>query len=225
MRIGFYGASEVAWTGYKINGVYSWNDMVCEYFKADQTNHAVLEGSSERALLKLKSTKDKLDLAVFSLRNCYKFAPMVYCDRDFPVATLKNDDMSRRWYNYVGTKKKKDGRDSVKKQFESEREFVNTWHLHKKHLWSPELQMIRHAGALIQINQYLSAFNIPTVFVVKKENLPAWVKLDSGVNSTKISKLYEENRQHDNLPNNLSAEGQKTIAKYFVSLVEKEKLI
>ena len=85
--------------------------------------------------------------------------------------------------------------------------------------------MIRHAGALIQINQYLSAFKIPTVFVVKKENLPAWVKLDSGVNSTKISKLYEENRQHDNLPNNLSAEGQKTIAKYFVSLVEKEKLI
>ena len=58
MRIGFYGASEVAWTGDKINGVYSWNDMVCEYFEADQTNHAVLEGSSERALLKLKSTKD-----------------------------------------------------------------------------------------------------------------------------------------------------------------------
>ena len=57
------------------------------------------------------------------------------------------------------------------------------------------------------------------------KTLPAWVKLDSGVNSTKISKLYEENRQHDNLPNNLSAEGQKTIAKYFVSLVEKEKLI
>ena len=51
------------------------------------------------------------------------------------------------------------------------------------------------------------------------------LKLDSGINSTKISKLYEENRQHDNLPNNLSAEGQKTIAKYFVSLVAKEKLI
>ena len=226
MRIGFYGASEVAWTDYKINGVSSWNDMVCEYFNAEQINHAVLEGSSERALLKLKSTKEKLDLAVISLRNCFKFTPMVYCDRDFPIGRLSaNAETAREWYNYVGTKKKKDGRDSVKKQFGSEDEFYNTWSLFKKHLYSPDLQMIRHAGALIQINQYVSAFKIPTVFIIKNENLPPWVTLSGGINSDEISTLYEQNRQHNNLPNNLSAEGQKIIAKYFVKLIERENII
>ncbi len=226
MKIGFFGASEVAWTGYKINGVSSWNDMVCEYFRSEQINYAVLEGSSERALLKLKKVKQKLDLAIISLPNSYKFSSMVNCDRDYPIAAPGNVlDVAKKWYNYVGTKKKKDGRDSVKKQFGSEDEFLTTWSLFKKHLWSPELQMIRHAGALIQINQFLSNFSIPCIFIIRSESIPAWVKLDAGYVSTELPKLYLKYRQTNNLPNNLSAEGQKIIAKYFVKLIERENLI
>lgn len=226
MKIGFFGASEVAWAGYKINGVSSWNDMICEYFNAEQINHAVLEGSSERALLKLKKVKQKLDLAVISLPNSYKFSSMVNCDRDYPIAAPGNVlDVAKKWYNYVGTKKKKDGRDSVKMQFGSEDEFLTTWSLFKKHLWSPELQMIRHAGALIQINQFLSNFSIPCIFIIRSESIPPWVKLDAGCVSTELPKLYLNHRQTNNLPNNLSAEGQKIIAKYFVKLIERENII
>ena len=78
MKIGVFGASEAAWSGYPYpcadtnELLISWNDIVCKYFKAEQYNRAVPQGSLERVLRELKKCKKNLDLAIVTISN-FKF--------------------------------------------------------------------------------------------------------------------------------------------------------
>ena len=57
----------------------------------------------------------------------------------------------------------------------------------RKFFWNADLQMNRHLGALIQIDQYCTVKQIPVIhFVHVQKMLPSWFKFTSGIVDTEI---------------------------------------
>lgn len=229
MLIGFFGASELSWTGYSFTDKFSgkssrsWNDLACKHLNAEQYNRAVLQGSSERALMELKKCKKSLDLAVIGISQP-KFAYLPRCDVDF---RLDHDSVERaeQIFDIKGVQHgpKYESHRNLCEQFGNKEEFINTYNLFKKHLYDPELMMNRHAGALIQIDSWLKSKNIRTIYFCKSKYLPPWVDLTAGPKFEEILEFCEENRIYENLPNNLSRDAQFKIAAWFVKTINKER--
>ena len=61
--------------------------------------------------------------------------------------------------------------------------------------------------------------NIKTIYLSMYENIPPWVSLTAGKVYDDMHKMAEENRKTFNLPNNITVEGQKIIAKWLVKRI------
>jgi hypothetical protein len=227
VTVGFYGASDAAWSGYNYidkdsgNEVISWNDLVSAYFNTTGVNSAVMDGSIERAALAIKSTKTPIDIAIIVMGS-YAAIPLINCDRDIAAGHKDFDNTSEQIFNIKGVSiefKYAPDKD-VAKQFGSREEYIQTLNLWKKHLWSAELQSLRYTGALIQLDQYLIANNIPAIYVGRARRVPTWLKLQAGVVYDELYDLNRKFRQTANLPNNISAEGQKELAKVYIKLIK-----
>jgi len=230
LNIGFYGASDAAWSGYSyvdkdsMREVVSWNDLVGTYFKANCVNKAVMNGSIERAAIEIKGTKEKLDIAIVVL-GVSAAIPLVHCNRDIDAGHKDFEHTSDQIFNIHGvvTHPQYGCAKEVAKQFESQDEFVQTLNMWKKHLWSNELQALRYAGALMQLDQYLVAKNIPAIYCGKASRVPPWLTLQAGIVDDDLHALNKKYNRSNNLPNNISAVGQKELAKVYIKLI-KEKL-
>lgn len=228
MIIGFFGASETAWHGYpykcnQINElVVSWNDAVCKYFNAEQYNKSVLQGSTERALYELKKCKKPLDLVIINISK-FKFTHLPNCDCDFKVDHVI-ENRAEQIFDVKGVQHgpKFESHRNVRNQFESKQEFIDLCTLYKKYLYNSEAQINRHAGALLQIDMWLKSKNIKTIYLGMYENIPPWVSLKAGKVYDNIHKTADENRKTFNLPNNITAKGQKLLAKWLIKRIEND---
>ena len=228
MIIGMFGASETAWHGYPYQCedtkelVVSWNDIVCKYFNAEQYNKAVLQGSMERVLYELKKCKKTLDIAIINISK-FKFTHLPNCDIDFRV-DHGIDNRAEQIFDFKGIQHgpKFESHRNVKNQFDSKQEFIDLCTLYKKYLYNSEAQINRHAGALLQIDLWLKTKNIKTIYLSRSENIPPWVSLTAGKIFDYMHLKAEEYRKFYNLPNNISAEGQKIIAKWLIKRINND---
>tara|TARA_Y100001972_G_C7645627_1_gene324458 strand:- start:1078 stop:1770 length:693 start_codon:yes stop_codon:yes gene_type:complete len=225
MIIGFFGASEVAWFGYPFKCIetkelaFSWNDIVCKYFKAEQYNRAVLQGSTERVLFELKKCKKTLDLAIVNISN-FKFTYLPNCDIDFNAGHSANTRAEQIFdCKAIQHGPKFESHRNFSNQFESKEEFITLCNLHKKYLYNSEAQINRQAGALIQIDMWLKTKNIKTIYLADHHNIPPWVTLTAGDIYNNMNILAAKHRKYRNLPNNISIEGQKLIAKWLIKRI------
>ena len=228
MIIGFFGASEVAWYGYPYKCTdnkelaFSWNDIVCKYFQAEQYNKAVLQGSTERVLYELKKCKKKLDVVVINISN-FKFTYIPNCSIDFNTGHSINT-RAEQVFEFKGLQggPKFESHRNFRDQFESKEEFITLCTLHKKYLYNSEAMLNRQAGALLQIDMWLKTKNIKTIYLSDPVNIPPWVSLTAGNVYDDMNILAAKHRKYRNLPNNISLEGQKLIAKWLIKRINND---
>ncbi|MCH1416438.1 MAG: hypothetical protein L7V30_02870 [Gammaproteobacteria bacterium] len=226
MKIGVFGASEASWFGYSYPCAdtnelsISWNDIVCKYFKAEQYNRAVLQGSMERVLHELKKCKKDLDLAIVIISH-FKFIYLPTCDIDFSSRSSsrvedafesKGIQHGRKFENYK----------NFSNQFKSKEEYVTLVNLYKKYLYNAESAQNRQAGILSQIDLWLKTKNIKTIYLSRPANIPPWVSLSAGNVYDDMYLIAKANRRYVNLPNNISVNGQKLIAKWLIKRIKND---
>lgn len=210
MNIGFYGHSNCAY-----RSPDSLIDIVEKTFSATVVNIGVRQGSEERILFELKKTKE-LDLAIiFHSEPQFIFLPG--CDRDIGlnhVSESRADYLFRNWDNdFVKEHHKK-----FVEKFETSENFLKALDYYKNYYYHPDLQMNRYYGALIQIDQFITAKRIPCIHVI--QTMPSWFKFSSGIVDTDIMKIAKQNPMKDWFVNCISREGNILIAERLKGLVE-----
>jgi hypothetical protein len=71
-------------------------------------------------------------------------------------------------------------------------ELFDALELYKKYLHNADLQRNRYYGALIQIDQYVTSRNIPTIHCLGKASwYPNWFKFNSGIVEKELYKIQE----------------------------------
>ena len=105
---------------------------------------------------------------------------------------------------------------SVREQFSTLDEFIQTLALCKKHLYNHKIGKNRHAGALIQIDSLLRFRGIKTLYSCPLHYVPPWVKLEAGPIFEELYDATKKYRMWRNLPNAITLEGQEEISKLVI---------
>lgn len=95
--------------------------------------------------------------------------------------------------------------------------------LQRKYLYHPDLAMNRYYGALIQVDQYITAMDIPCIHVLDNSAwYPKWFKFTSGVVEKTIHKIKQETSNYyvgyGNSCNAINEEGNKLIYEKLVDM-------
>lgn len=213
MKIGFYGHSNCA---YRSDD--SLVDLLARHFNSEITNTGVRQGSEERILFELKKTKE-LDLAIiFHSEPQYLFLPD--CDRDYGLNNLRElrvEYIFEHWNNQFS----QEHHSKMLSKFKDAGTFYDVISKYKEYLYHPDLQLNRFYGSLIQIDQYLTAKNIPAIHIVNN-SIPQWFKFTSGIIDQTINLII---KQHSLKPgewfvNCISKDGNMLVAKRLKELVE-----
>jgi hypothetical protein len=154
--------------------------------------------------------------ASFELLKQFGIAPQMETDNLSEMDNLRNSTAFNEWCSDNNEMI----REILKQKVPSQQE-VQYWldtfdvlELNKKYLYHHDLQMNRYYGALIQIDQYLTAKNIPAVHCLGKPFwYPSWFKFSSGVTDSEIYKLQHEITGYyasfKESENNMSIEGNQ----------------
>jgi hypothetical protein len=257
VKIGFYGHSAASWAKIPVQGNVSFIDIIIEKYNAELVNVGVPEGSEERVLFELKKTKE-IDLAIiFHAGPGCIFLPS--CKRDIWVGANPLNKAINIWKNktnnQLAAEKAKDAihyaedaeelsalnaffqksnsgpLGSLTTVFPDIDTFINTMALQREYLYHPDLEMNRTNGALIQIDQYITAMKIPAIHVYNTQRIPPWFKFTSGIEAPDIQELVFNTRpptvtgrqrlpSEAWLPNNISPEGQLLIADALIEKID-----
>lgn len=207
MNIGFYGHSAASWAGQHTDGTKSFITTIVEHYNANLVNTGVPQGSEERILFELKKTK-KLDLAViFHSIPRYLFLPGTR--RDIDIKHINDKRFKYVWENDIDQIHllEQFEHDGIQDVFGDEKTFVNTLTHHKKFLSHPDLIANRYSGALVQIDQYVSAMGIPAIHIVDRLYMPNWFKF-RGKYAHGVAELVAISKETGTYPNNISKSGQ-----------------
>jgi hypothetical protein len=234
MNIGIYGNSICDWDGKE---EFSFVKKLKDYFDANIVNTGCVMCSEERMLYQIKKTKN-LDLAiVIHTKPENIFVPT--WDRDI-------DSLNREYL----VKKMKDGKHCIVPNFDetidtvrasdfeaiesfytdaiggehaNNEEFLTALLLNKKYLFDVDLQRSRYYGALIQIDQYLTAMNIPVVHCLGKPDwIPSWFKFSSGETEKTIQTFRYDPRytvSYQESSNALNEEGNNAVFEILLPLI------
>jgi hypothetical protein len=210
MNIGFYGHS--ACVKYPENVVTHFIDLIAGHFKdSNIITHGYVQCSEERILYNLKKTS-KLDLCIiFHSYPSYYFIPSLKRDAYY---TTKQEEIEEKFNKYFFEKT------NIKRE-----DFIEAVTLYNKYFYDKDLAYNRYYGALIQIDQYLYAKNIPVVHCIT--NLPSmcypsWFEFKSGVVSEEpgIVKLTYNEPNHLKSGNNVTEEGNRIIFDMLLPLID-----
>lgn len=196
MNIGIYGPSVALW---RVEDDFSWISLLKKHFNATIVNTGTPLCSEERILFQLKKTK-KLDVAII-VHTKPKFEFIPSWNRD--LKTISPDEVFKK-IKFDAYKKITNVEDllndpgsirgvSGEECFDDYEEFTQALMLYYKYMVHPDLQRNRFHGALMQIDQYLTAKKIPVVHVVGiNTNLPPWFNFTSGVMFESMSVEWTE---------------------------------
>ena len=201
MNIGFYGHSNIAYTG---NGSYL--NIVADHFKANIVNAGVKQGSEERILFELKKTK-RLNFAIIahSHPSCV-FLPE--CDRDISMLRVDHERIEYLSEHDPG----------FAKAFKDTETFKQIMSTYKQYFYHPDLFVNRFIGAAQQIVHYLTSQSIPSIHIVTANQLPAWFDYGSGItNIDDIAKDFHTFEQKQPFFYNcISPQGNQVVAKKII---------
>lgn len=222
MNIGFYGHSAASWAG-EHNGVRSYIETVLEHYDANLVNLGVPQGSEERILFDLKKTK-KLDVAVI-FHSYPRYLYMPKCKRDIDINKIK-----AKRFDYLWDDKQIDEHmdnffvyGGIKESFGEDKQlFIETLTNYKQFLHHKDLAENRFAGALVQIDQYLSFKKIPVVHACARNTIPPWFKFTSGYNAVALVDLLNTIHEQGTFPNNISASGQEMMHSVLIRLIDRQ---
>lgn len=204
MNIGFYGHSNIAYTG---NGSYL--NIVADHFKANIVSTGVKQGSEERILFDLKKTK-RLNFAVIthSHPSCI-FLPG--CDRDISLARVDSERIDYLSEHDQG----------MVKLFKTKEQFTLVMDLYKQYFYHPDLFVNRYLGAAQQIIHYLYSHSIPSIHIVSLNQFPIWFNFGSGiVDVDNISKDFNTYQQKQPFFHNcISLEGNRVVADKLIDMM------
>jgi hypothetical protein len=183
------------------------------YSIPDENHLAVSQGSEERILYNLKKLHN-IDLAlIFHGSPNFFFCPTLEADSGIKKDSWwkYNSKTLFRRFPYVTKDRPKDmfnyeliDIDSYRTTYQSFIENFNT----------PDLNHNRFYGALMQIDQYVTAKNIPTIHFTIKNTIPPWFKFTSGIVDTEISEYQNSGPfkgSYQYSPNAITEEGNKVI--------------
>lgn len=174
-------------TGLHPSGVKTFRDIIHErYYINDTDENSLATGfivcSEERILYFLKKYK-RPDLAIiFHALPWFVFNPSF--NRDF-VLGLTHDMEDRRisagWTYFPNMRKDRLPKTQTDGEFEKDtRRMTEVTEQYEQYFGSRDLQNNRYMGALIQIDQYLTAKKIPAIHVPFSHHVPSWFKFTSG---------------------------------------------
>jgi len=198
MNIGIYGHSIALWDGKE---ELSFIKKIKDHFDANIVNTGRGMCSQERILFDLKKTK-KIDLAIVVHSNPeYIFVPAWHrdvhsVDRYTILKKANNNAGYRETLNifFKDNSSKASDPEAVQAWYEEEfgnlkgtmdtdfyQGMVEALVLNKQYLFHPDMQRNRYYGALMQVDQYLTSKQIPTVHCLGKSHwYPNWFKFTSG---------------------------------------------
>lgn len=213
MNIGFYGHSNCAYRSRD-----SFIDIIAEKLKANIVNTGVRQGSEERILFELKKTKN-LDLAIiFHSEAQFIFVPNT--DRDVSIKQFNADKSS-----YIFQDHKNDFHQvhhhKFVEMFKTPQEFELAITYLKTYFYHPDLQLNRFYGSLIQVDQYLSSKQIPTIHITIPGTIPNWFKFTSGVVDTNVNSIIKNYpvKQNEWFVNCISKEGNIAVADHLLQTI------
>lgn len=195
---------------------YNLNEQC--FFQADCS-------SEERILYFLKKIPAKIDIAIIfhGIPN-YIFCPGL--DRDLSPNTEKDFwesgllDKFKFRQNILKDK-------SASELIELDKaEFKQAFESYVDYFYTNDLAMNRYYGALIQIDQYLTAKKIPAIHCMLDHSLamPSWFKFSSGVVDFELASMQKPSEQFPYAPpisaNHVSLEGNKYIFNKLESYIQ-----
>jgi len=235
VNIGIYGNSICDWNG---TDEFSFVKKLKDYFNADIVNTGCVMCSEERMLHQIKKSK-KLDLAVVihtkpenifvpswdrdvdSINREYLVKKMrdgkhcIVPNFDHSINTVRSSDFEAIESFYS---------DVIGGEHSNNEEFLTALLLNKKYLFDVDLQRSRYHGALIQIDQYLTAMQIPTVHCLGKPDwIPSWFSFTSGEVEKTIQTFRYDSRytvSYQESSNALNKEGNLAVFEILLPLID-----
>lgn len=178
----------------------TFSDMLLDHYNSrEHTIHSgFAECSEERILYNLKRTKD-IDIAIiFHTKPEYFFVPTLGRDYHKQKDEQYQEALEHQlplYFPQITEDKKVTGNPEAAAVPVSKDDLLTALKLHKKYFYSYEVYKNRYLGALIQIDQYVTAKKIKTIHCVTyPELIPNWFKFSSGVIDYDIGPM-QANRQ------------------------------
>ena len=174
--------------------------IINKYSTSGPDNIGIAKCSEERILYNLKKTKD-IDIAIiFHSDPVFYFCPMFKSDNS--KLSEKDFESGRMVFKTtVYTEYRNDKRIDnnileTNRDTLSIEETKNVFKLYQEYFYTPETNKNRHAGALIQIDQYLSFKKIKAIHLLQdKTHIPNWFNFTTGIVDFELAAM-----QHDNNP-------------------------
>jgi len=181
--------------------------------------------SEERILYFLKKTPLKIDVAIiFHGLVDYIFCPGI--DRDLSP-NLDTDFWTTGLLDRFKFRKNILQDKSTTELVELDKEQFKTAYLnYKEFFYTRDLHVNRYYGALIQIDQYLTAKKIPAIHCLldNSQAMPSWFNFTSGIVDKEIASMQKPTEQFPYVPpisaNHISLEGNKYIFNKLESYIQ-----
>jgi len=205
------------------SGVKTFRDILDErYHITDTDDHSLAVGfpvcSEERILYFLKKYPTPGLAIIFHALPWFVFNPSF--NRDF-VLGLPHDMEDRRisegWTYYADMQRDRLPKNHTDGDYEKNTgRMIAVTEQYEQYFGSHDLHNNRYMGALIQIDQYLTAKKIPAIHVPFSHHVPSWFKFTSGpVLLDIMDKAHDPNvwkTSYNASTNAISAEGNMIIA-------------
>jgi hypothetical protein len=205
------------------------NILAEQYNLSDENISSASYGSEERILHHLKKTKS-IDLAII-----FHSAPAIFVpttNNDFyPSVDFDRNNPNNLWVEIPLSTKLKYIKNIDQSNPEilplDKEEFIKAFELYMKYFYTPDLNRNRYYGALIQIDQYVTAKKIPTIHLAIKEYIPSWFKFSSGIVDFDLADCWQGKGQwrdtYRRIANAVTPAGNRYIADKLAEYIEKLK--
>lgn len=176
-------------------GLYDlFTDIIRKKYNATSKHDGFGLCSEERILYLLKKTKGIDLVVIFHANPAFWFGPGFECDFTTMSDREVEDYYSTRWTRFYEQARQDklidlDVDSSVNFWGESA---ITAFKDYNKYFYTREVNQNRHNGALMQIDQFITAKKIPAIHcITSPADIPMWFKFTSGIIDREIGNMQE----------------------------------
>ena len=169
-----------------------FTDIIRKKFNAISKHDGFGLCSEERILYFLKKTKGIDLVVIFHADPAFYFGPGFECD----FSTMSDREVEEYYSKFTTRFYEQARRDKlIDKDTDPSIDFggelaITAFKNYNKYFYTREVNQNRHNGALMQIDQFLTAKNIPAIHcITSPTDIPAWFKFTSGIIDRKIGSM------------------------------------